>query len=115
MTPEGPIEVYAAGDLAEAQFVHDLLADAGIEATVMGESLGALAGEIPAWYATPRVWVRADDAERARPIIAEYRRRRIERAGGRGTDEPFCYHCGQSVGRGQSPCPSCGQELDWAT
>src|SRR5262249_4053182 len=63
MAAEGPVEVYAAGDIAEAQFVRGILADAGIEATVVGEPLGAAVGELPPLVATPRVWVRADDAE----------------------------------------------------
>jgi hypothetical protein len=117
MTTDGPVEVYAARDLAEAQFVHGILADAGIGATIVGESLGAAAGELPPLVATPRVWVRADDAERAWPLVEQYQRRLSERAAGRGTEsraeEPFCYHCGEPVGRGQSPCPTCGRELDW--
>lgn len=49
----------------------------------------------------------------------EHRRRLIEKAGASGSEsafeDPFCYHCGQAVSRGQSPCPACGQPLDWAT
>ena len=67
MTPEGPVEVYAARDVTEARFVHDLLVNAGVEATVVGESLGAAVGELPPLVATPRVWVRAAEAEGARP------------------------------------------------
>ena len=118
MTSQGPVEVYAAGDMAEAQFVRDLLADAEIEARIVGEALGAAVGELPPLVATPRVWVRAEDAERARPLVEQYQRRLIERAGREATgsraEEPFCYHCGQVVAPGQSPCPACGRELDWA-
>ena len=108
MTTRGPVEVYAAGTMAEAQFVRNLLADAGIEATVVGEPLGMAVGELPPLVATPRIWVRAGDAERARPVVEEYDRRR---SGGRAT--PFCYHCGQAVAWGESPCPVCCLDLEW--
>ena len=84
MTPGGPIEVDAARDLAAARFLSDLLADAGVEATVFGEPPGAAVGELPPLDAAPRVWVRASEAEKARPVIAEYHRRLVQRAAGRG-------------------------------
>ncbi len=27
---------------------------------------------------------------------------------------PYCYHCGEPVQDGQSPCPACGKVLDWS-
>ena len=118
MTDQSPVEVYLARDLTEAQFVCDLLTDAGIGARVIGEPLGMAAGKVPPLEAAPRIWVRCDEVERARPIIDEYRRCLIERIGRAAviprSKEPFCYHCGQVVGQGQSPCPVCGRELDWA-
>jgi hypothetical protein len=118
MTAQSPVEVFVARDVTEAQFVCDLLADAGIGARVVGVPLGMVAGKVPPLEATPRIWVHADEVERARPILDEYRRRLIERAGPEAEmprrKEPFCYHCGQAVGPGQSPCPACGRELEWA-
>ena len=69
MTPEEPVEVYAAGSMAEAQFVHNLLAEAGIPAEIVGEALGGVLGDVPSMEASPRIWVRAEDAERARPLV----------------------------------------------
>lgn len=109
MTTRGPVEVYAAGNMAEAQFVRNLLADAGIEATIVGEPLGMAAGRVPPLLATPRIWVRAGDADRARPVVEEYERRRAERSG----LPPFCYHCGHAVAWGESPCPVCCLDLEW--
>ncbi len=119
MTPEEPVEVYAAGNMAEAQFVHNLLAEAGISSEIVGEALTGVLGRLPANDASPRVWVRAEDEPRARPLIEEYQQRLIDRVEGGVTEplagEPFCYYCGKEVARGQSPCPACGKELDWNT
>jgi hypothetical protein len=117
MTPEEPVEVYSATDMAEAQFVHDMLAEAGIRAEIMGEALGGVLVDVSSLNLTPGIWVRAKDVEQARPLIEFYQQRLIERAEGGATEPlvkiPFCYHCGQEVQRGQSPCPACGKDLDW--
>jgi hypothetical protein len=117
MTDQGPVEVSEARDLIEAQFVCDLLTEAGIGARVVGEPLGMAVGKVPPLEATPRIWVPYAEVERARPIVDQYRQRLIERVGRKAVvppgKEPFCYHCGQAVDQGQSPCPVCGLELDW--
>lgn len=117
MTPEEPVEVYSAKDMVEAQFVHDLLAEANIKAEIIGESLGGVLGDVSNIDFSPSIWVRAEDAGQARPLIEFYQQRLIERAEGGVTEPlvkiPFCYHCGQEIEQGQSPCPVCGKELDW--
>ena len=126
MASDDPVEVYAAKDTTEAYFLRNLLADAGIEAIVVGEPLGGVLGDVPFQAAAPRLWVRQADQERARAVVEEFGRRLIERSAappGSGdlvsdeqpVSEPFCYHCGQAVQVGQSPCPACGQDLDWGT
>lgn len=67
-----PVEVYLAKDLPEAQFVKSLLSEARIEATIVGEPLGTVLGDIPGFEAAPRIWVHRPDADRARSIIDEY-------------------------------------------
>ena len=125
MALEDPVSVYSARDTQEAHFVRNLLADAGIEAKVVGDTLQTLVGEVPFQINTPQVWVHRNDLEQARPIVEEYEQHLIERVEGqsepgasRADDEPptepFCYHCGQPVQAGQSPCPACGQALDWS-
>lgn len=109
-SPE-PVEVYSARDLPEAQFVKDLLSEAGIEATIVGEPLGAVLGDIPAFEAAPRIWVLREDRERARSIIDDYERRR--KIATDSAEPAYCYHCGEPVSRGQSPCPACQGVLDW--
>lgn len=119
MTSDEPVQVYAAGNMAEAQFVHDLLADAGIRSEIVGEALTGGLGELPVNDATPCVWVRAEDEAQARPIVEAYQQRLIDRVEGDIQEplakEPFCYHCGQEVAKGQTPCPACGKDLDWNT
>jgi hypothetical protein len=109
MTSEGPVEVYAARDLADAYIVREMLAEAGVEATVMGEPLGMVAGKVPPLGVTPRIWVRGEDADRARPLIEQHR----QRAATRGSDGPFCYHCGEPVLPLAAECPNCGKGLEW--
>jgi hypothetical protein len=29
--------------------------------------------------------------------------------------QSVCYHCGQPIEQGQSPCPACGKEVDWSS
>ena len=125
MAIEDHVEVYAAADTQEAHFVRNLLADSGIVALVVGDAAEGAVGERSPFATPPTVWVLPSDVEPARPIVAEYQRHLIERVESQAEPdeaiddepptEPFCYHCGQPVGVGQSPCPACGQALDWGS
>src|SRR5262245_38824227 len=97
---QAPIEVFSARDTAEAYLVRGILREAGIEAIVVGESL------VPPLEVTPRIWVRPDDADRARQLIEDYDHQTGPRvaptlgvtseAGAPAAHaEPFCYYCGQ--------------------
>jgi hypothetical protein len=121
---EDHVEVYEGADSHEAHFVRNLLADAGIAAIVVGDAADAAVGDRTPFSSPPKVWVPPSDVERARPIIAEYQRHLIERAesgtesedaAGDAASEPFCYHCGSPVSAGQTPCPACGEPLEWPT
>jgi enoyl-CoA hydratase/carnithine racemase len=123
MAQHAPIEVYSARDTTEAYFVRNLLQQAGIEALVVGDVLRGIVGELPPLQTTPGIWVSPHDAERARLVVAEYDLRQRERATIESKEadsasndpdaEPFCYHCGESVRSGESPCPACGKPLEW--
>jgi hypothetical protein len=116
MMEEGPVEVYSALNITEAEFLRGLLANEGIDAKVVGEALGMGVGELPPLIATPRIWVQSSEVERARTVIDEYGRRLAARATKTSPAErPYCYYCGQTVNLGQSPCPACGQELAWSS
>jgi hypothetical protein len=122
---EDHIEVYEGLDSEDAHFLRNLLADAGIEAIVVGDAAEGAVGERSPFSSPPQVWVPPTDVDRARPIVAEYQRHLIERtessvaeseaAAEQAESEPFCYHCGNPVNAGQTPCPVCGQPLEWPT
>ena len=65
------VQVYSAADLSQAHFLRNMLADAGIEARVVGEiasTLGLPAGD----EAAPCVWVHRRDEEVALRLLAEW-------------------------------------------
>ena len=65
------VQVYAAADLSQAHFLRNMLADAGIEARVVGEvasTLGLPAGD----EAAPCVWVHQRDEQAARKLLVEW-------------------------------------------
>src|SRR4051812_44621270 len=70
-----PVEVYSAGDRIEANALCEELADAGIEAAIVGDSLQSAVGNLPFTAVGPRVWVPNSDRERARLIIEQWRHR----------------------------------------
>lgn len=86
-------EVYAAASVQEAYLVASALEDAGIMVHVVGDQLQNAVGELPAVAINPRLWVYAEDFERARTIIAGLPSERSE------TDEQAdwtCPECGET-------------------
>ena len=90
-----------APNVALATLWVDLLAQAGIEATVQRAYASGIAGEIPPDQALPEVWVTDDDLlERARVALYELRhlphREWLCRACGESVEGPFeeCWNCG---------------------
>ncbi len=64
------VELCAARNSAEAYSYCSWLEEAGIRCRVVGEFLGGAAGSLPLGYTiAPRIWVREEDAARARDII----------------------------------------------
>jgi hypothetical protein len=70
-----PFEVYSAGDIIEANAVCDELAEAGIEALIVNDSLQNAVGDLPFTVVGPRVWVSESNVGQARLIIEEWSRR----------------------------------------
>ena len=96
--------VIQAPGLAIATLWVDLLAQAGIEATVQRAYASGIAGEIPPDQAFPEVWV-SDEAqfERARSVLAAL------------TDLPHrhwrCPGCGETVDGPFEQCWNCGAAM----
>jgi len=101
------IRLYGARDAMEAQFVCDLLKEEGIDATVMGDVLGAARGDLPMTVETlPGVYVREEDADAAMAVVAEFQRRGEELARNPPADWS-CPQCGE-VNEGQfTQCWNC--------
>lgn len=64
------VEVYAAANEVDAGAVHAALADAGIEARIVGDKIGNVF-ELPIGFREPKVLVREPDALAARRVIEQ--------------------------------------------
>ncbi len=85
--------VYSAPVLALVENVKNVLELNGIESTISNQYLSAVVGEVPPIETWPQLWVKEEDAERAKEII--------EAA---NTDV--------AESRETWVCPKCGEELE---
>jgi hypothetical protein len=99
--------VYCAQNLAEAEFLKNILADAGIEARVVGEAM-IWGGASQIDEGIPSVWVRHVDETRAREILDDYVRRR-DRPRSDDDRRPAwkCSACGELVEEDFELCWNC--------
>jgi hypothetical protein len=112
-----PVEVYAAASAQDANFLKNLLAEAGIKATVTNAVLqGGMGGTVIGWHALARVVVAREDAEVAREIAVEFERRiaaaslrRLEGAAGdaAGVEEIPWPRCPKCDAMRTTKCPIC--------
>ena len=93
-----------APNLAIATLWADLLAEAGIAASVQRAYAGSIAGEIPPDQALPELWVQHDEQlERARALLADMEaspeRRWVCAGCGERVEGPFeqCWNCGAAM------------------
>ena len=93
-----------APNIALAALWADLLAQAGIEASVQRWYASGIAGEIPPDQALPEVWVHDDaEHERAKLLLHELQRpawrQWLCRGCGERIDGPFeqCWNCGANM------------------
>jgi len=96
------VQVYRAGDLADAQLVADLLEQNGIPVVQRGTSLSGLGGAIPIPDAMPTLWVVPHNAARARALI--------EAAESPPTGLPWTCRCGEANDANFGSCWSCGSD-----
>ena len=101
------VQVYSAADLSQAHFLRNMLADAGIEARVVGErtsTLGLPVGE----EAAPCVWVHHRDEQAARQLLVDWER---TQAKPHPDEEPTsgwkCTACGEMVDEDFELCWNC--------
>jgi hypothetical protein len=108
MQPNDAVNVYLARDLLEAEFLHNLLTDAGIESFVIGGATAILAEVIPLAARAPCLWVRQADETRAREFLADYERRRREpHSNDESTTTWKCGVCGELVDDEFDLCWNC--------
>jgi hypothetical protein len=94
--------IYAARDAMDAHFLKGLLAEQDIESVIEGEELEEVWGAVPLSETNkPSVWVNEVDVARAKPIIDEYERRKVVRAGGEESAERLTWKC-----------PRCGEQIE---
>jgi hypothetical protein len=97
-------KIYTAADPLEAGLIRGLLESSGIESQVRGLALWGARGLIPITPDTaPSVWVRDEDAELAKTLIAS-RSRPLAVV----RDDWKCSTCGENVDGEFSECWSCG-------
>jgi hypothetical protein len=106
--------VYTARDEMDASFVQGLLRQEGIEAVVQGQALATAWGTLPlSSESLPSVWVPEADAERAGPIVEQYRRTDEANAvddAERPRATWTCPQCGEKVEEQFSNCWKCGHD-----
>ena len=98
--------VYRVMTLAEAGLLRELLAEAGIPASVFNQfSVGAV-GEIPCDCGWPQLWVHRDHQyQRARELLLAHERRQ------RGAAQDWRCGCGESNPEAFEICWSCGADV----
>lgn len=108
-----PQQVYAAWNPTQAQFILNMLVDAGIHARIASTAVHAVSGKVPYQVATCPIWVAEKDADRAREVIADWESRQ-EPGERTASHELFCYHCGAILEARCSECPQCNGTLIWS-
>lgn len=122
MVLRDPIAAYNAGSNTEAHLVCGLLHEAGIEAVALEDNSQAgvwIGGTIPVIH-KPQVWIERNDGERARPVLADYERRNVERWNAKPglAVDVVCEKCGErstfpSALQGTvQNCPHCRAYVD---
>lgn len=93
MTASEIREVFSAANVQAAYLIASALEDAGIMVHVVGEQLQNAVGDLPAVAINPRLWVGAEDFDRARSLVAQLHTER-----------------GESALQSSWICPECGEE-----
>jgi hypothetical protein len=104
------VEVYKAGELAEAYFLRDMLGNSGIEARVVGDSISTGLGLPPVGETAPSLWVRKADEKQARELLVEYEKRHAGPRSETSTKPQWqCSGCHEMVDDDLDVCWNCEQ------
>ncbi len=104
-------EVYSAADTQDAHFIMAALDEAGIDARVVGDHLQNAVGDLPFVAIAPRVWVRSEDFDKARAIIAA--RQQVGRQpNAASATEWKCAECGETNEPSFEICWNCQATRD---
>lgn len=104
------VKAYVARDSLEAHFLKNVLAEHGIEAAVMGESLTTARGELPPTLDTlPSVWVFDQDAPQTAMIVEDFVARRLAEPAepAERLDNWICPACGEAIEGQFTDCWNC--------
>jgi hypothetical protein len=104
-------EVYSAADTQDAHFIRAALEDAGINARVVGDHLQNAVGDLPFVAIAPRVWVRSEDFDKARAIIAAHQQEGRQPSAASAT-EWKCAECGETNEPSFEICWNCQATRD---
>ena len=94
MERNAPVKVYDAWNSIQAQFLCNLLSDAGISARVASDAVQNVVGRVPFQKATCPVLVAATDVDKARSVVAEYDRKLADHSRGGKCRAEVCPHHG---------------------
>lgn len=97
-----PVRVYRADNAADAHMMRDYLERSGVPVELRGVALSSLAGVIPVRDSQPTLWVRSEDAARARALVEQHLNAPVE-------DGPpwTCRGCGETVDAHFLRCWNC--------
>ena len=98
------VQVFRGSGPTDAYLLRDWLERNGVRATVRGESLMSLRGDVPIMEARPTVWVPPADRDRAEALITEFH--------GPSLVHPAwqCPKCGEENAPTFGSCWSCGTD-----
>ena len=103
------IEVYRAKNLPEAHMIRVMLGEAGITATIDGDSLQTGLGDLPyGWLTAPRIVVEESQAESARQIVTSAEAQILKTHREHSTSELQCLACGAEMADSDVKCSACG-------
>ncbi len=104
-------KVFTSSDRAAIEILRGLLAQEGIESTVLNENIASALGGLPFVVAMPELWIlRHEDEARAGAIVERFE----SPGGGRSADAGCwtCSECGEVIEGQFTECWSCAEDED---